>query len=483
MRSEDDLTLVTALARLPRDEDRGFRFIGLDRKERFFSFSALEAEAYRRAGHLAALGMQKGDRVALIIPEPHEFVLSFLGAVVAGVVPVPIFPRASFKNVDAYVDVLAHIVATSGARLALCMQGNQEVVETLLGRDTSLEALMTAERAFVGDPPAFTPPAIVPDDLCFLQFTSGSTSHPKGVTVSHANVVANTTAMVGPGGIDRRDDDVAVSWLPLFHDMGLIGFVLATVVGNINAVLMPTELFGRSPAVWLEAITKYRGTLTYAPNFAYQLVTRRLRGKDISELDLSALRVAGCGAEPIRAQTLLDFAEALAPAGFRPEAFLPSYGMAESTLAITFHDVEAPIVVDYVDPGAMKQGRAVPVDAARRDDALALVGCGRPFPGHAVRVVGEDGAERGEREVGEILVRGPSVTRGYFANPDATAAALREAIAQTVNRGFGLTPSHVAVCPVGTLPKTTSGKVQRRKTKAAFEDGTLVEHAEKITTA
>jgi fatty-acyl-CoA synthase len=560
-------TLVEALDRLPGGEARGFRFYGSDRQERYYPYEAMRAEAHRRAAFLAALEpvgragvaggpLRKGDCVALVLPENHEFVLSFLGASVAGFVPVPIFPRASFKGADQYVDTLEHIVKASHARVVVCMQQNREVVDRLRERE-GLEGLVVldVETGFSGQAPPFSPPLVTPDDLCFLQFTSGSTNRPKGVMVKHHNLVANTTAFLGPHGLGRTADDVGVSWLPLFHDMGLIGFVLGTLIVDLPVVLMPTPTFARMPRMWLELITKHRGTITYAPNFAYQLVTKRATDKDIAALDLSSLRVAGCGAEPIRARTLIDFAERFRPAGFRSTALLPSYGMAESCLAITFHQRGAEMIVDRVAPSAMAQGRAVPAAAG---DALELVSCGVPFPGHELAIVDEQGQPVGERVVGQILSKGPSVTEGYYENPDASAesfkegwlwtgdlgyvaegnvyicgrvkdliilnganhypqdlewaaseiegvrrgnvvafsvmkdgveqlviaaegnsgdaARLRVEIAEAVQKSFGLTPAHVAICGVGALPKTSSGKAQRRKTRAMWESGELEEH-------
>jgi fatty-acyl-CoA synthase len=554
----ENLTLVSAMARLRRGPGRGFTFVGRDREERFFAYEALESEAWRRAAFLQERGLKKGDRAALVIAEPEDFVLSFLGCAVAGVVPVPVYPRASFKNADGYVEILAHVVRTSGARAVLCMDGNRDVVERIGEHGAAPEHVLAVESAFTGTAPSFSTPTIDERDLCFLQFTSGSTNKPKGVTVTHRNLVANASAFLGPHGLDRNDDDKGVSWLPLFHDMGLIGFVLGTLVKDIPVVLLPTETFARSPGLWLETITKHRGTITYAPNFAYQLVTKRVKDKQLEELELSSVRVAGCGAEPIRAATLKEFAQKFAPAGFRSTAFLPSYGMAESTLAITFHPVGTEMVVDVVDAEAMKDGVARPANSATKTP-LEVVSCGVGFPEHEVRVVDDQGQPLPERRVGQVIARGPSVTEGYFENAEATAESLKDGWLQTgdlgyvadgnlyicgrlkdliiirganhypqdlewsvgdlegVRRGnvvafsvmrdgteelviaaeanradaerlrteiarkiqqeFGLSPAHVAICAVGALPKTSSGKAQRRKTKALFEAGDLGEHA------
>ena len=239
-------TLIEALDRLPRDEGRGFRFFTLDREEKFFSWPVLRAEAHRRAAFLAnaqtaaMYGLPggkpaKGDTVALLLPENHDFVLSFLGASVAGLVPVPIFPGATFKVTGHYVETLAHIIVAARAKVVVCNQRNLEVVKLLKEREETKDVvILVAESDFSGEAPAFTAPKVSPEDLCFLQFTSGSTSTPKGVAIRHKNLIANTTAFLGPSGLNAgavhgRPDDVGISWLPLFHDMGLIGFVLGTL--------------------------------------------------------------------------------------------------------------------------------------------------------------------------------------------------------------------------------------------------------------
>ena len=316
-------TLVEALERIPRRPGRGLRFVSPDGLERFYTYEEVWQEALRRAAHLAAHGLRAGDRLALVVPEGHEFVLAFLGAVVAGVVPVPIYPTATFKRIEGYVDTVGHIVAAAGSRVLLTMERMKPHLERVIERAPCLEKLLLTETAFAGATPSFERPAIDPDGVCFLQFTSGSTAKPKGVMVTHANVVANVGACLGPHGLNIKDDDITVSWLPLYHDMGL-GFVFSSLIGDLPAVLLPTASFARTPRIWLEAMHKHRGTITYAPNFAYQLVTKRLREKDIEELDLRHVRVAGCGAEPIRASALLDFAERLRPDRLRRGEGVPA---------------------------------------------------------------------------------------------------------------------------------------------------------------
>lgn len=549
-------TLVEALFRLPDGDERGFRFHGLDRQERYYPYAEMRAEAERRAAFLSAAGLAKGDHVALLLPENHEFVLTFLGASIGGFVPVPMYPQASFKAIDAYLDTLAHIAVAADVGVLVCMATNRDVVEKLRSRpEMKGRRVLFAPDAFAGEPPAFERPEVTEDDLCFLQFTSGSTSKPKGVAVTHRNLVANATAILGPAGLNRTPEDLGVSWLPLFHDMGLIGFVLGTLIVDLPVVLMQTAHFARMPRRWLELISKHEATITYAPNFAYQLVTKRISDKDLAALDLSSLRVAGCGAEPIRAATLEAFSERFAAAGFDAKAFLPSYGMAESCLAITFHRGGTPMIVDEVDPAKMQDGIAEPSDAG---DALRIVSCGVPFPGHELRIVDQRGGDVAERRVGEIIVRGPSVMQGYYRDEEATQAAIRDGwlhtgdlgyrvdgnlyicgrikdliiinganhypqdlewaagelegvrrgnvcafsvlrdgtevvvimaeanradasrlrseIAKTIFSEFGLQVADVVISPVGTLPKTSSGKHQRQKTQLLYERGELEMH-------
>jgi fatty-acyl-CoA synthase len=548
-------TLVEAVRRLGHDAARGFVFVRSDGTEKLHSFAHIAREAERRGAHLRARGVRKGDRLAMVVPDGDEFVLSFLGALFAGVVPVPIYPQLSFKNIEGYHETVAHIARASGAAMLLTTASTKQYVDPVLPRVDTLRAIATVDELAGEAGPLDAD--VAPEDLAFLQFTSGSTSRPKGVMVTHANLAANAAAFMLDGL--RRDDSVdkGVSWLPLFHDMGLIGFVVGPLFTNIPCVFLQTASFVRSPRLWLEKIHEHRGTITYAPNFAYALVAKRMKDRDVEGLDLSCLRIAGCGAEPIQARALNDFAARLAPAKFDARAFVPSYGMAEATLAITFMPLREGVKIDLQAADEAKASGKPPKE---------LVDCGVVFPEHELAIVDEAGRRLGDREVGQIVVRGPSVTMGYFQEPELTAetfralpdergqpagapwlftgdlgytvggrvfvcgrlkdiiivrgrnyypsdiewavnelpgvrrgnavafgvdvdgeeqlvvacegaaadaTAIRDATTTCVAEQFGLSVHEVVVTPLATLPRTSSGKAQRRKTRQMYVDGTL----------
>ncbi len=589
-------TLVTALLDLPEREGRGFTCVRRDGSEKSLPWGELKRAARATARALqTSLQVAPGDRVVVILPEPDDFVIAFFGCVFAGAVPVPLASKAPFRAASAYRDHLAHILRASGAKLVLTDQQSAEAAELSMLASELEDSSVTAQAAGSGPQVTVADIDVIgtqaaqvadadaggdlalpsPDDLCFLQFTSGSTSEPKGVRVLHRNLVANARAFLGPAGLNRTDADVGLSWLPLYHDMGLIGFVLGPVICDISVVLIATERFAKLPRSWLEEISTRGATITFAPNFAYRLVTRRVRERDLARLNLRSLRIAGCGAEPIQADTLVSFAERFAPCGFDPLAFAPCYGMAESTLAISFTRPSDPLAFEWVDSKQLAQGRAVPTPSPPRAstpqtdftptaDAVVpsvqsqIVDCGQPFPGHEVQVVREDGSVAHDREVGEVWVRGPSVADGYegvhspetfdghgwlhtgdlgyfaeghlficgrlkdmiivngsnhfpqdiewlvagvegvreggvvaFGLPGAAgdevvvvaetrasdAGRVREEASRRVAAEMGVQPSVVAAVPPGTIPKTSSGKIQRRRTKQLYQNGDLSEHA------
>ncbi|HEY8075986.1 MAG TPA: AMP-binding protein, partial [Labilithrix sp.] len=311
-------TLTAALeAAAKADPTLGFRFVGEEgvpgfapnaSSEASFSYTALERASARYGGALQALGLRKGDRAALILPANEDFVLCFFGAMRAGIVPVPIYPPVGLGQLQGYLDNTRHIVAKSGARALVTTSQIKRMLGTVQAAAPSLEQVVAVEAIRESLEPLKST-SIGPDDIAFLQFTSGSTSRPKGVTLTHANLMANIKCIMHDG-LRMHEGDVGVSWLPLYHDMGLIGFVLAPLVQRTPIVFLPPLLFLKRPVTWLQAMTRHKGSIAYAPNFAYALCIKRIRPADLEGLDLSRWRVAGCGAEPIRPETLESFVDA-----------------------------------------------------------------------------------------------------------------------------------------------------------------------------
>ena len=399
----------------------GFTFQDLQGKESFYAFPALVEEAKRRAKALQDLGLKKGDTFGLIVVEPEDFVLTFLGAMLCGVLPVPLYPPLSFGALDAYARRTAKVLTSANARVLIASEKLQNVLWGLVDEVPSLQKLVKADDLRRADTNPVLP-TITPSDIAFLQYTSGSTADPKGVIVTHGNLAANGWAIMNPGIDCHGGRDVAVSWLPLYHDMGLIGFVLSPILRGVPVVFIPTLRFLRHPKVWLETIHQHRGTVTFAPNFAYALAAKKATDEEKQRWDLTSLRACGCGAEPIHYDTMQSFVDTFAPCGLRATSMLPSYGMAEATLAISFIGLDEVVTANVVDAAAFQE-RGAAVEATDPDAAvLQHVSCGRPFPGHEVAAFSDDGVRLPEGREGELRLRGPSVAAGYFGNPEATAA-------------------------------------------------------------
>jgi fatty-acyl-CoA synthase len=418
------------------DSPFGLRFIEHDGRVTSTAYRDLLEQARLIAGALHGCGLEEGDRVALVVPEVSGFVQAFFGIVAAGLVPVPLCPPAQAGDVATFGRQSQHVIQASRAT-AVITTGD---VAPLIPRDMgsgddhpqSFPAILRLDDLLTG--PAL--PAIVSlplESTALLQFTSGSTALPKGVVLTHDNIAANVAAILGPSGLAARPGDIAVSWLPLYHDMGLIGMLLSSLYAPADAVLMSPVLFLKRPSAWLDAISTYGGTVSFAPNFAYELCRRRVKTSQLEALNLSRWRVAGCGAEPIRPDTLVQFAEYFAPTGFAVSSFLPSYGLAEHSLAVTF--AHGGLQVDVVDSERLvRESRAIPV--VNGSASIRVVRCGRGFPDHDIRIVNESFEPLPDRHVGAIIARGPSVMQGYFDQPDETAATIRDGWLLTGDLGY-----------------------------------------------
>ncbi|MFO0696327.1 MAG: fatty acyl-AMP ligase [Polyangiales bacterium] len=554
-------TLLHALV-VAAKVDEGKGVVVLDDKEsepdRFVTYKDLYEDARRIAQGLSERGVGRGDRVLLVLPTGHEFLLAFFAVQMVGAIPAPAYPPAGFR-IETGLDRLAHIARHSGSKVCITFR----LVQTLLGevahKAPTLERVVTVDELRSTRLPKLAKTKA--SDPAFIQYTSGSTGNPKGVLLSHGNLVTNIHAMGQALRINH--DDVLVGWCPLYHDMGLIGTFLSAVYWRLPLVLLSPMAFLTKPRRWLRAISKYKGTISPAPNFGYALAVKRTKPEDREGLDLSSWRVALNGAEPVTMNTVREFTKTYEPFGFQPTAMFPVYGLAESSLAVSFPDPGTPVKQLVVDREHLAHGRAVevPEDSPK---GISLVCCGKAVPGHSVRVLDERGRDQPPCIVGRVITTGGSVMQGYFENPEATAECLKDGwldtgdlgfvregelyitgrakdliivrgknyyaedieryaekvegiraggcvafgvydeqaeadrvvivaetklegeeaqkelaqkVSEVVVEGVGIPVDEVVIVPPSTIPKTSSGKRQRRRTREAYLAGQLVEQS------
>lgn len=439
-------TVVQAIEDAAKSTATGYRFVDENSEaEPFFSHAGIERASARFGGALQALGLEKGDRVALILPDNADFVFAFLGAVRAGIVPVPIYPPTGLGKLSGYLENTLHIVDKSGAKVLVTTGEIRRLLGTVQASAPGLRKVADVDE-LKAQREELRPVKVALHDTCFLQFTSGSTSRPKGVTLTHENLAANIHAIMDLGlGVTPADH--GVSWLPLYHDMGLIGFVLAPLYHVNSITFLPPLLFLKRPAKWIETMARHRGTISFGPNFAYALCVKRIKDSEVAHLDLSSWRVAGCGAEPIRADNLRAFADKFERIGFNHRAFISCYGMAEATLAVSFSPLGQGVIVDAVDAQKLwSEQRAEPREG---EEAAQVVSCGRAFPEHDVAVFSPDDAKSEhplpERSVGELRLRGPSLMTGYYGEPELTQQAFAGGWLKTGDLGY-LAGGNVHIC-------------------------------------
>jgi fatty-acyl-CoA synthase len=546
------------------------------------TFGELHAAAQRCSAELMRRGVSAGSRVALMLPTSRAFFVSYAGILLAGAIPVPIYPPFRADRIEEYAARQSAILNNAGVLLLLTFRRAESVAKLLKPRVASLTAVADAEKLMEAADKAPAPsPGARPlhlsgmrartgKDIALLQYTSGSTGDPKGVVLTHANLLANIRA-VGEA-VNMGPDDVGVSWLPLYHDMGLIGAWLTLLYYGVPLTVMSPIAFLMRPERWLWAIHNHRGTISTAPNFAYELCVRKIADKDIEGLDLSSWRMAMNGAEPVNPGTLERFATRFGKYGFRATALLPVYGLAEASLAVTAGPMGREPVVDRIERKVFEsEGKAIPTQA-EDENCIAFVSAGKPVPRHEIRVVNNAGEEVAERTEGFLWFRGPSATTGYYQNKAATDALLplgpgdgngefawvnsgdrayiadgelyvtgrvkdiiikggrnlypheveelaarvegirkgcivafgikdqasgtekmvvvaesRETnderrlemaakVTEVVSRGLGLPPDRVELLPLGSIPKTSSGKLRREETKQLYLAGTLSEN-------
>ncbi len=367
-------------------------------------------------------GVEEGQAVSIMLPTSRNFLDAFFGVLLAGAVPVPMYPPVRPSQIEEHLRRQAVILETARVPVMITVPEARKLGQFLQAKVECLRRLVTTEElAQEGESETGSFPLLHGRQTAFLQFTSGSTGNPKGVVLSHANLLANVRAIVV--GCELKPNDVFVSWLPLYHDLGLIGALLGTLYAGMPLVLMSPLRFLRRPERWLQAISEHKGTISAAPNFAYELCIRKVPEELLGQLDLSSWRLSMNGAEPVVPGTLERFAEKFGPCGYRPEVMQPVYGLAESSVGVTSPRPGIAPTIDRVLRSALvTQKRAEPADAETKEsDVLEFVGCGAPLVGHELRVVDDSGRELPDRREGRIHFRGPSSTVGYFENPEATA--------------------------------------------------------------
>jgi 1-acyl-sn-glycerol-3-phosphate acyltransferase len=380
------------------------------------SVGALRRKARHAAGRLRQRQVAPGDRVAIMLPTGEDFFIAFFAALYAGAVPVPIYPPVRAAQLEDHLRRQAGVLGHAGATVLIAPQEMRPAATLLRSLVESIAAVITVPALLeTGDDAGELPEQGA--ELALLQYTSGSTGAPKGVALTHANLLANIRAM---GAVmEASSADTFVSWLPLYHDMGLIGAWLGSLYYGAKLVVMPPQSFLVRPERWLWAIHRHRGTLSAAPNFAFELCLGRIEDSAIAGLDLSPLRMVANGAEPVSAATIARFEARFGRYGFRGDAMAPVYGLAENAVGLAFPPPGRAPIVDRISRSALtRSGRAEPASAA--EPAVELVACGRPLPGHEIRVVDDTGREPGERYEGRLQFRGPSATRGYFRDEKKT---------------------------------------------------------------
>lgn len=402
-----------------------------DEAEERFSYTDLEASSRGAAAYLVAQGVRRHDRVPISLPTSRAFLVAYFATIRAGAIPCPIAMPSGLGSVDIFAERLrattnylgaTHIVAT--ARL------QAKIAEVLPG----LAALGGDQLLGAPVDPSFVPYEAEPDDIAFIQCTSGSTGSPKGVMLTHRNLVCQAEQCTR--ALEAGRSDVLVSWLPLHHDMGLIGGFLFPLYSGFDTVLLSPTDFQRRPAVWLRAISRYRGTISPAPNFAYRYITERARDEALEGVDLSSWRHALCGAEPINHLTLDAFVRRFTKFGLPAHAIQACYGLAEASLAVSFGGGGNPSVHDVVEAEALAAGMAIDVPEGFQDPVVHVVSCGRPVEGTSIRIVDSEGGTLPDDHVGRVLVSGPSVMKGYYELPEETRKILRDDWLDTGDVGY-----------------------------------------------
>lgn len=399
---------------------------------RAYPYSELRADALEQAYRLIAMGVEPGQRIALVAETGPEFASLFFGTVYAGAWPVPLPLPTSFGGRDSYIDQLSVQLESCDPRLFL-YPAELEAMAGAAAQRIGVEGIAWETFAAAPAVPVDLPPARG-DDIAYLQYSSGSTRFPHGVAITHHALLNNLAAHAH--GMALIDSDRCVSWLPWYHDMGLVGCFLSPIANQVSVDYLKTEDFARRPLAWLDLISRNPGTtLSYSPTFGYDICARRMSSqtKASDRFDLSRWRVAGNGADMIRPDVMQKFVDAFADAGFKASAFLPSYGLAEATLAVSIMPPGEGIVVELVEETQLS---GISADGGRPQRYRAIVNCGRPVKDMLVEIREEDGTPLPDKAIGKVWCRGPSVMVGYFRDEASTEACMKDGWLDTGDMGY-----------------------------------------------
>jgi fatty-acyl-CoA synthase len=399
---------------------------------RVYPYRELREDALVAARRFIARGIEKGDRIALIAETGPDFAALFCGAIYAGAWPVPLPLPTSFGGKDNYIDQLAVQLDSCDPKMLVFPAEICEMASSAAARQ-GCDGIAWEELALAPAPECAFPP-VGSDDICYLQYSSGSTRFPHGVAVTHGALMSNLAAH--SHGMQIVESDRCISWLPWYHDMGLVGCLLSLIANQVSADYLKTEDFARRPLAWLDMISRNPGTsCSYSPTFGYDICSRRISSQShvTERFDLSRWRLAGNGADMIRPDVMQSFVNAFASAGFKASAFMPSYGLAEATLAVTIMPPGEGIRVELVEEERLS-GR--PRDISRPARYRAIVNCGKPVRDMKVEVRREDGSALGDHKIGKVWCAGPSVMHSYFRDPEATEACLVDGWLDTGDMGY-----------------------------------------------
>jgi fatty-acyl-CoA synthase len=419
-------TLVEALEYAAKTE-LGFNFYSpRGDLETVLTFAELRDRAAAIGRKLIGLGLPEGARVAIIADTSPEFVGAFLGCQYAALLPVPLPMPTAFGGRDGYCQQLHQQMSSCTASAAIAPAAMLDLLHQAV-QGLTLDFVGSFDDLATAGEKKGAARKVGPDNIAYLQYSSGSTRFPHGVAVTHKSLMANCRG-IARDGVETKDNERCVSWLPMYHDMGLVGCFLAPVAAQVSVDYISTDDFARRPLLWLNLMSRNRGTVSYSPSFGYELAARRAGPDVLSALDLSSWRAAGIGGDMIRPDVMTLFAKTFAPCGFDGRAFLASYGLAECTLAVSFSRTRTGLILDAVDEDVLAdENKALPPRSGKSNARIRdFVNCGRVLPEHEMVLRDEGGRPVKEREIGRVYVRGPSVMVGYFGDEEATQEVLSE---------------------------------------------------------